>query len=924
MSASPPSASDAPSAEELRPGTPEELAQNLLLPAARETMAREIATVNGDEVFFIGRLDAEMRVEEVEAYAYGNRSAVPALMQHARPGDVMLHNHPSGVLEPSNADIGVSSVLGQRGIGSYIINNDCTRLRIVVRALKPSKVEPLNLDAIGGWLAPGGRIAERLEGYEHRPQQLEMLRTVGEAFNSNGIAVIEAGTGVGKSLAYLLPAVTWALKNQEKVIVSTGTINLQEQLITKDLPLLARATGLKFEATLLKGRNNYLCRRKAEYLRRHPDFGDAGEKQAQLDQIFEWIDTTRDGSREDLPFTPDGDVWERVMSESDNCLRTQCPFYQKCFFYQARRAAGRAQILVVNHHLLLADLAVRAETGNYTMSAVLPPFQRIVFDEAHHIEDIATEYFGARTTRHSILYTMRRLVHPRKQTGVLAYLASKIHEGVYELSPAEHDELLLALGRDLLQRHHDLQSAVEDAAEQIAEAIERKAETPPGNPMEVKRRIREADLESEFWLETIEAPLRSILTTARPYLEGLQMVGRKLRRFLENTTPELASPILELSSTFKKLEGHIVKLTRFLGSTDGQCRWIEYRRPRSSARNYAPAVTWAIAPLEIADQFREQVLRRYNSVIMTSATLAVGGRFDYFNKQIGANSPERLSLLGPVPTQAPPEELAPLEASLERRGSDEATGREATAVPENPPLSPAPEALPPEGPARALKALLLDTPFDYASQAYIAVPADLPDPGEMFFDQALIDFLGQTLETTRGRALVLFTSYSLLQRAFEAVAPRLERLGYPCLRQGQGGRSMLTEQFRQGIGSVLFATASFWEGVDIAGESLSCLVLTRLPFRVPNEPLLEARIEELRRRNIDPFMNLTVPQAVIKFRQGFGRLIRSHSDRGAVLICDRRVMTKRYGKVFIDSLPPAPVHHVPSERIGRKLEAFLQ
>jgi ATP-dependent DNA helicase DinG len=465
------------------------------------------------------------------------------------------------------------------------------------------------------------------------------------------------------------------------------------------------------------------------------------------------------------------------------------------------------------------------------------------------------------------------------------------------LAPTEHDELLMKIGREIPEQHAELRHAMDEAVDRVVEELERESRVALDKPEEIKRRIKTEDLAGPFWAEVVQPGLRAVVTASRPYLENLRAVGRALRRFLEDGDPEQATPILELHSTVNKIEAIVQRVIRFVGDAEGQCRWIEYRRRGGGRR---PDVTFCIAPLTMADHLREHLLRRFRTVALTSATLAVERRFDYFLRQIGADDPARLTLLGAV---APPADPRPDTAPV-------AAGVASADVPE-------------AQPRRPLCALLLDTPFDYDRQVYLGIPADLPEPTAPDFDAALAAFLEPALIASRGRAFVLFTAYSLLERTFERLAPRLEPLGYPCLRQGQSGRTLLTEAFRRDIGSILFATASFWEGVDVPGEALSCLALTRLPFRVPGEPLVEARVEDLRRRGLDPFHHLIVPQAVIRFRQGFGRLIRNRTDRGAVLICDRRVITRPYGRMFLHSLPTDNVHVAPAAEVLERLERFF-
>src|SRR5262245_2477126 len=345
-------------------------------------------------------------------------------MHVPRPGEVVIHNHPSGRLVPSDADLAVASALGNNGVGAYIVDAAVSEVYVVVEPLVAPRVEPLDGAAAVDLLGPDGAVGAALSGYELRPQQLTMLRAVADAFNDDEVLSVEAGTGTGKSLAYLVPAILWSQANRRRVVISTHTINLQEQPIKKDLPLLVEGAGLTCRTALVKGRGNYLCRRKAAQAHTQGALLVEDDLLQELGQILAWATQTSDGSLADLPVRPRPEVWEQVVSEHDNCLRARCPFYSTCFFYGARRAAAAADVLVVNHHLLLSDLALRSDTGNYTQNAVLPPSARVIIDEAHHLEDVASAHFGQQVSLAMIERTLGRLQSRRSVgRGVLPALA---------------------------------------------------------------------------------------------------------------------------------------------------------------------------------------------------------------------------------------------------------------------------------------------------------------------------------------------------------------------------------------------------------------------------------------------------------------------------------------------------------------------
>ena len=399
--------------------------------AAAERVRREIRRARGNEVCFVVEVGEGGVLLEPRVVARGHASAVLAAVPDPQPGTVVLHNHPSGVLEPSEADLAVAARLWEQGLGFAITDNDASDLYVVVEPPAVEALEPLDVAAVEGELAPGGAVARAHPGYEDRPQQRALTRMIGELYNEGGIGIAEAGTGTGKSVAYLLPAIRWALLNRERTVVSTNTINLQEQLVEKDLPFLRRALGEPFRFALVKGRSNYISIRRARLAAESAPALLESDRQAELGSIMEWLEATKDGSLSDLSFRPSAEVWEEVAVESDVCLRAKCPHFEECFYQRARREAASADVLVANHHLLFSDLAVRRAQGNCTAPAVLPHYRRLILDEAHNLEEAATRHLGASVSRRTLFRVLRRLENRGK--GVLPALRRALESGRQDL-----------------------------------------------------------------------------------------------------------------------------------------------------------------------------------------------------------------------------------------------------------------------------------------------------------------------------------------------------------------------------------------------------------------------------------------------------------------------------------------------------------
>ena len=821
----------------------------------RALMRHEIAAAGGNEVFFIGRTNIDGIIWETETIARGSKVAVPAIITRASGGDVVIHNHPSGDLTPSAADMDIASVTGNQGIGFAIVNNDCTRCYQVVAPFTERAGELLSLEEIGRVFAFDGVMAH-LKGYEQRDEQLRMAFAVAEAFNGDRVTLVEAGTGTGKSLAYLVPAILWATRNNQRVVVSTNTINLQEQLIKKDLPFLARNSRVEFKAVLVKGRSNYACLRKLEHAEAEPAlFPD--ESSAELTTIIEWSHASQDGCRSDLAFTPHRNTWEEVCCEADQCGRSRCSHFGRCFFYRARREASSAKVLVVNHSLLLADIVLRKETG-YDATAILPPFTRLILDEGHHLEDVATTHLSLIIARSGILKQLHRLV-PQKanRAGLLTIISSRITRDLPESHEGLYAELSGLLESHLLPRTHDLAGLTERTMDWLALAMEHDAAELSGR--EQKLRITPEIEHKPFWQEVC-LRLHSLADALNDYASALRTLLHRSEELPEKLREKLSGQLLDTGGIEGRLQAMADGLLFFITDAEGYCRWIE-----TVASSRGVRAMLCAAPLDISAQIKETVLDRLKTIIVTSATLTVGGEFDYLKKRTG------FALL----------------------------------------------------PKERLTELRLASPFDYANQVFVAIPDDMPEPTAPGYREALEERILKAVSISRGGAFILFTSYDILNRVHAALSPDLARLGLSVFKQGEAGRHALLAHFRKDRNAVLFGTDSFWEGVDVKGEALRLVIIARLPFQVPTEPVQQARAEKVKTDGGDSFRDFSVPQAVIKFRQGFGRLIRSREDRGAVLILDRRVINKGYGRIFLRSLPETEIVRGDSEAILAKMGEFF-
>ncbi|WP_274651609.1 ATP-dependent DNA helicase DinG [Paenibacillus humicola] len=705
-----------------------------------------------------------------------------------------------------------------------------------------------------------GGIQAIVPGYEEREPQNIMFQEVIEAFENDRHLLVEAGTGTGKSLGYLIPALFYGVQQGKKIIISTHTINLQEQLRQRDLPLLRSVMPVPFKATLFKGRGNYLCLRKFESKINMRDFAAPGDDRITAAQMIVWLSETDYGDQEELNFGNRGaEFWNTVASDADSCLNRSCPWFKRCFYHRAKQEANLADVVITNHSMLFTD--IRAD------HRLLPGYEHLIVDEAHHLEEVAGKHLGSQLSYHSVQHPVTRLCKDARN-GLLIQLRNRLAGEDMERTEKWReiiDETVPVFGelRDEWERMFELLYTIMGGSSAASGGAGQDAGG--GETGQFVLRLRSGKLPKP-WTDA---------QAAGEVVYGLlSQIVRPLDKLLSDIKDDIddqaiAALVTDLGGTVKDLTRARDELRQFMKADNPDVvYWLE-----ANSHSRARSVHLISVPANVSSQLRDYFFETKKSVVLTSATLSVQKSFQYACEQLGL-------------------------------AQDLDTGR--------------------------LKTVQLPSPFNYREQALVCIPRNFPvlkgAAGDPMFNDMLVKSLAETAMETKGRMLVLFTSYRMLRQVYDPLKELLAPSGIQLLGQGidSGNRSKLTRRFQQQTASVLLGTSSFWEGVDIPGDALTCLAIVRLPFQPPNHPLVEAKSELLQEQNQNPFMKLSIPQAVIRFKQGFGRLVRTSRDKGIVLIYDTRVIETYYGKYFLYSLPGPKIEHMHLDQIVPRIREWLQ
>ena len=790
-----------------------------------QTIKKYLEEQNNKSMIFKATFDEDELIQEPFFLSlYKKKSFEETLTKVAR-NEVVIRTTKPNQLYPSDMELELSEELyTRRNIAYCLLSSDLDDFYFV------QDIDRIFLEDIDikNYFSKDGILAKEIKGFEYRQEQEEMAQYIQEAINEDRKIIVEAGTGTGKTLAYLIPAIKWAVANKKKVIIATNTINLQEQLLLKDIPLAKSIIKDEFSYVLVKGRNNYVCKRLFNELAlgKNIDIETFSiEAREQIEYILKWGNKTKTGDKAELPFEVYPDVWELVQSTTELCLGKKCPYRKECFYMKTRMEKMEADILISNHHVFFADLNVRAETDFDSEYLILPRYDMVIFDEAHNIESVARSYFSVEVSKISFTRLLNRIYQRKNKRKKEKSALIRVEDTIDEKN-LEDSEQYIYLLNTLKEEISILQNIGDEYFDEIRKIYETNTEAP------IKKSLNNFEMTKSRFLENLREKKDIFQSKLTDFL-NLMISFNNVIDEEKDKNPE----VINFNNHLKMFKAYIDSF-KFINSfeDDNYIYWLDINSKRTN-------VVLTATPLNIAQKLSTVLFDNLDRLVFASATIVVNGSFDYFKKSLGLDEEDCIEAI-------------------------------------------------------------IKSPFDYNEQMSVYIPSDIQDSENInAFVSDASRFILNILLKTNGKAFILFTSYTMLNQIYYSISKKLKDKGFEVFLHGDKPRSQLIKEFKEAENPILFGTTSFWEGVDVQGENLSNVIITKLPFLVPTDPVVSAISKKIEENGGNSFTDFQLPEAIIKFKQGVGRLIRKKTDSGNIFILDNRILKKRYGSLFINALP---------------------
>ena len=790
-----------------------------------QTIKKYLEEHNNKSMIFKATFDEDEKIQKPFFLSLYKKKSFEETLTKVGKNEVVIRTTKPNQLYPSDMELELSEELyTRRNIAYCLLSSDLDDFYFV-QDIDRIFLEEIDIE---NYFAKDGILAKEIKGFEYREEQEEMAQYIQDAINEDRKIIVEAGTGTGKTLAYLIPSIKWAVTNKKKVIIATNTINLQEQLLLKDIPLAKSIIKDEFSYVLVKGRNNYVCKRLFNelVLGKSIDIETFSmEAREQIEYILKWGNKTKTGDKAELTFEVYPDVWELVQSTTELCLGKKCPYRKECFYMKTRMEKMEADILISNHHVFFADLNVRAETDFDSEYLILPRYDMVIFDEAHNVESVARSYFSVEVSKISFTRLLNRIYQKKNKKKKEKSALIRVEDTVDEKN-LEDSEQYIYLLNTLKEEISILQNIGDEYFDEIRKIYETNTEAP------IKKSLNNFEMTKSRFLENLREKKDIFQGKLADFL-NLMMSFNNVIDEEKDKNPE----VINFNNHLKMFKAYIDSF-KFINSfeDDNYIYWLDINSKRTN-------VVLTATPLNIAQKLSTVLFDNLDRLVFASATIVVNGNFDYFKKSLGLDEEDCIEAI-------------------------------------------------------------IKSPFDYDEQMSVYIPSDIQDSENInAFVSDASKFILNILLKTNGKAFILFTSYTMLNQIYYSISKKLKDKGFEVFLHGDKPRSQIIKEFKEAENPILFGTTSFWEGVDVQGENLSNVIITKLPFLVPTDPVVSAISKKIEEDGGNSFMDFQLPEAIIKFKQGVGRLIRKKTDSGNIFILDNRILKKRYGSLFINALP---------------------